>query len=98
MTSLERQVLDALPMTIYTVDLDGRITFMNRSWARFAQSNGAPQLGDEDTVIGTSIWEAIADVATREPIEQAMATLREGRSPGSFPAARRSRSGSSSCR
>ena len=44
MTSLERQVLDALPMTIYTVDLDGRITFMNRSWARFSQNNGAPQL------------------------------------------------------
>jgi signal transduction histidine kinase len=79
MTSLERQLLDALPMTIYTVDLDGRITFMNRSWARFAQSNGAPQLGDEDMVIGTSIWEAIADVATREQIEQAMAALREGR-------------------
>ena len=79
MPSLERQVLDALPMTIYTVDLDGRITFMNRSWARFAQSNGAPQLGEEDTVIGTSIWEAIADVATRDQIEQAMATLREGR-------------------
>ena len=79
MTSFERQVLDALPMTIYTVDLDGRITLMNRSWARFAQSNGAPQLGDEDTVIGTSIWEAIADIATREQIEQAMAALREGR-------------------
>ncbi|PYP75723.1 MAG: hypothetical protein DMD35_20785 [Gemmatimonadetes bacterium] len=79
MTSLERQVLDALPMTIYTVDLDGRITFMNRSWARFAQSNGAPQLGDEETVIGTSIWEAIADIASRDQIEQAMATLREGR-------------------
>ena len=79
MPSLERQVLDALPMTIYTVDLDGRITFMNRSWARFAQSNGAPQLGEEDAVIGTSIWEAIADVATRDQIEQAMAVLREGR-------------------
>ena len=79
MTSLERQVLDALPMTIYTVDLDGRITFMNRSWARFAQSNGAPQLGDEKSVIGTSIWDAIADAAPREQIEQAMATLREGR-------------------
>ena len=79
MTSLERQVLDALPMTIYTVDLDGRITFMNRSWARFAQSNGAPQLGDERAVIGTSIWDAIADAATRDQIEQAMATLREGR-------------------
>jgi signal transduction histidine kinase len=79
MPSLERQVLDALPMTIYTVDLDGRITFMNRSWARFAQSNGAPQPGLEDTVIGTSIWEAIADIVTRDQTEQAMATLREGR-------------------
>ena len=53
MPPLERQVLDALPITIYTVDLDGRITFMNRSWSRFAQSNGAPQLCDEGTVIGT---------------------------------------------
>jgi signal transduction histidine kinase len=79
MPPLERQVLDALPMTIYTVDLDGRITFMNRSWARFAQSNGAPQLCDERTVIGTSIWDAISDVATRDQIEQAMASLREGR-------------------
>src|SRR3954453_5494237 len=79
MTSLERQVLDALPMTIYTVDLDGRITFMNRSWARFAQSNGAPQLCDEDTVLGTSIWDAIADLPTRERIEAAIETLREGR-------------------
>jgi signal transduction histidine kinase len=79
MPPLERQVLDALPMTIYTVDLDGRITFMNRSWARFAQNNGAPQLGNEDAVIGTSIWDAIADLATRDQIEQAMATLREGR-------------------
>jgi signal transduction histidine kinase len=79
MTSLERQVLDALPMTIYTVDLDGRVTFMNRSSARLAQSNGAPQPGDEPAVIGASIWDAIADVATRDQVEQAMATLREGR-------------------
>ena len=48
MPPLERQVLDALPITVYTVDLDGRITFMNRSSARVAQSNGAPQLGDEE--------------------------------------------------
>jgi signal transduction histidine kinase len=81
MPLLERQVLDALPITIYTVDLDGRITFMNRSWTRFAQSNGAPQLCDEDTVLGTSIWDAISDVATREQIEAAMETLREGRAP-----------------
>ena len=77
--SLERQVLDALPITVYTVDLDGRITFVNRSWARLAQSNGAPPLGEDDTLIGTSILEALVDVATRDQIEQAMASLREGR-------------------
>lgn len=77
--ALERQVLDALPITVYTVDLDGRITFLNRSWARFAQTNGAPQLGDERAVLGASIWDAITDPAARTQIEQAMATLREGR-------------------
>ena len=77
--SLERQVLDALPITIYTVDLDGRITFLNRSWGRFAQANGAPQLCDERAMLGSSIWDAITDPAVRTQVEQAMATLREGR-------------------
>jgi signal transduction histidine kinase len=76
---LERQVLDALPITIYTVDLDGRITFTNRSSTRLAQSDGAPQLCDERAVVGASIWDAIIDSAVRPQLEQAMATLREGR-------------------
>jgi signal transduction histidine kinase len=75
----ERQVLDALPITIYTVDLDGRITFTNRSWARFAQSNGAPRLSDENAVLGSSIWDALTDATLRTQVEQAMAMLREGR-------------------
>jgi signal transduction histidine kinase len=77
--ALERQLLDALPITIYTVDLDGRITFTNRSWSRFANSNGAPQLCDDNAVIGASIWDAITDAGAREQVEQAMATLRTGR-------------------
>jgi signal transduction histidine kinase len=77
--ALERQVLDALPITIYTVDLEGRITFLNRSWTRFAQSNGAPQLCDSIAVIGASLWEAIREPAVRAQLEQAMQTLREGR-------------------
>ncbi|HEX7979777.1 MAG TPA: ATP-binding protein [Gemmatimonadaceae bacterium] len=81
MPPLERQVLDALPFTVYTVDLDGRITYMNHSTARAAQSNGAPPLGDEEAVIGVPVWNAIAGDATREQIEQAMATVREGRAP-----------------
>ena len=80
MQPLERRVLDALPITIYTVDLDGRITFLNRSWSRFAQSNGAPQLCDERAVLGASIWDAISDPAVRTQVEQAMTTLSEGRS------------------
>ena len=77
--AFERQVLDALPITIYTVDLDGRITFRNRSWTRFAQSNGAPELCDESAVIGTSLWDAFTDPAERAQLEQAMLALREGR-------------------
>lgn len=80
-TSLERQVLDALPITVYTVDLEGRITLLNRSWTRFAQSNGAPpQLCDEGAVLGASLWDSITDAAVRTQLEQAMVTLREGRS------------------
>ena len=81
MPPLERQVLDALPFTVYTADLEGRITYMNRSSARAAQSNGAPQPGDEEAVIGVPVWDAIAGAAPRDQIEQAMATVREGRAP-----------------
>src|SRR3954466_14166544 len=76
--SLERQVLDALPITVYSVDLEGRITFLNRSWSRFAQSNGAPQLCDQHAVLGASLWDAITDTAAREQVRQAMETLRAG--------------------
>ena len=65
--AFERTVLDALPLTVYTVDLDGRITSANRSWSRFAASNGAGHLADEATVAGTSIWDALLDSASREP-------------------------------
>jgi signal transduction histidine kinase len=77
--TIERLVLDAVPVTMYAVDLDGRITLTNRAWSRFAQAIGAPQLADETSVIGTSIWNAMSDVASREQIEHAMATLRAGR-------------------
>lgn len=76
---LERRVLDALPATIYTVDLEGCITFLNRAWSRFAQSNGAPQLCDERAVLGACIWDAIVDPVVRAQLEGAMATLRSGR-------------------
>src|SRR5258705_7551517 len=79
MPPLERHVLDALPSIVHAVDLDGRITYMNRSSTRFAPSNGASPIGDGDAAIGVPIWDVLADVATRDQMEQAMATLREGR-------------------
>lgn len=75
----ERQILDALPITVYTVDLDGRITFTNRSWSRFARANGAPELAEPADITGRSIWDSISDAASRAQIEEAMAVLRAGR-------------------
>lgn len=77
--ALERLVLDAVPVTVYAVDLDGRITLTNRAWSRFAQANDAPQLADEPSVLGMSIWNAMSDVTSRQQIEHAMAALRAGR-------------------
>jgi two-component system, NtrC family, sensor histidine kinase AtoS len=71
---LERRVLDALPITVYAVDLDGRVTFVNREGAR----------GDESSIVGAPIWDIIGDPAVRVPMEQAMAALREGRTAPSW--------------
>ena len=79
MQPFERRVLDALPITVYSVDLEGRLTFLNRSWSRFAQSNGAPQLCDENAVLGASLWDSIGDPVVRTQVEAAMTTLSEGR-------------------
>ncbi len=80
-TSLSRRVLDALPLTIYSIDLEGRITAANRSWSQYAENNGAAQLASESSMIGTSIFAAMADEAYREQIQRAMTLLREERAP-----------------
>jgi signal transduction histidine kinase len=77
----ERSVLDALPLTIYTTDLDGRITSMNRSWADFASANGGSALADAASMLGRSIWDAVSDRAAREQVERAMELLRTARVP-----------------
>ena len=74
-----RQVLDALPLTIYTVDLDGRITSANDAWSCFARENGAPQLAEERVVAGMSVLAAIGGDGERAQLERAMALLRTGR-------------------
>ncbi|HEX2781792.1 MAG TPA: ATP-binding protein [Gemmatimonadaceae bacterium] len=76
---LERRVLDALPNTVYSVDLEGRITSVNAAWGDFARGNGAPQIAVEDAVVGRVIWEATSDPAARAQIIGAMDELRSGR-------------------
>ncbi len=80
MDAFERRVLDALPLTIYTVDLEGRITSANRSWSQFARANGAPALAEEESLVGASLWTALEDPGARDQVERAMELLRSGRS------------------
>ncbi len=81
MTDFAQQVLDALPVTVYTVDLDGRITSANRSWSQFASENGAPALAREASVCGQSLWSSIDDPSYREQLREAMELLRLGKAP-----------------
>ena len=62
-------MLDALPITVYAVDLDGRITFVNR--------RDAPR-ADEHAALGSAIWDVVGGSAMRLQLEQAMASLRQG--------------------
>ena len=78
--SLERRVLDALPNTVYSVDLDGCITSVNRAWGDFARSNGAPQIASLDAVVGRPVFAATSDPMARDQIRRAMDELRAGRS------------------
>ncbi len=80
MDVFERRVLDALPLTVYTVDLEGCITSANRSWSQFARANGAPGLAEEKTLVGASLWSALGEGGARDQVERAMELLRTGRS------------------
>ena len=73
-----RRILDALPLTVWSVDLDGRITAANHSWSQFAIDNGAPSIAPEPAVLGCSVFDNVADDAARVQIERAMARLRDG--------------------
>ncbi|HYW32302.1 MAG TPA: ATP-binding protein [Gemmatimonas sp.] len=80
-TPFSRHVLDALPLTVWSIDLEGRITSANRSWSQFASANGAPGIAVEDDMIGRSVFDGLSDQASRDQIERAMALLAERRVP-----------------
>ncbi len=78
MSDLSFRILNSLAQTIYTTDLEGRITSANRSWSDFAQLNGAPALAMESSVRGRSLWEAFSDASYREQVRSAMEQLQRG--------------------
>src|SRR5688572_21428538 len=89
MDAFERRVLDALPLTVCTVDLEGCITSTNRSWSQFARVSGAPAARAAKAVVGKSLSSALGDSEVREHVEHAMTLLRTGRSQAvtwEFPA------------
>lgn len=78
MPVVERRILDALPFTIYVVDLEGRITHVNESWGQFACDNGAPLLAPEASMRGVSIWDTLPDRGATDQVKNAMAALTSG--------------------
>src|SRR5688572_4903792 len=78
---LERRIFDALPNTVYSIDLDGRITAVNEAWGGFARANGAPQIATQAAVVGKRIWDSVSDPVARDQITRAMDLLRAGRAP-----------------
>ena len=76
---MERQLLDALPATIHTLDLHGRLTSVHSATSRLGDEAGAPT--PPDTSIGKTIWEADDAGFSRDQVEHAMHHLRAGRAP-----------------
>ena len=67
-------------MTVYTTDLEGRLTSTNRSWSEYAAINGAPRLTEATRVCGQSLWSAIGDPAYTAQMHHALELLRSGAS------------------
>ncbi len=68
-------------MTIWSVDLEGRVTSTNRAWSQYAEDNGAPLIAPEAAVVGCSVFDSVADDASRDQILRAMTLLRHHRIP-----------------
>lgn len=66
-----------IPRIRYAIDAADKICFVDEAWARFAVANDGPEL-TRSAVIGTSLWDCIADHATRTLYQQVVARVRQG--------------------
>ena len=79
MATIEQRILDALPGIVCTVDLDGRVTGINRSRTRLAADLADLPIAREREPLGVPVHEALGPAGPREHLESAMALLRTGR-------------------
>jgi len=77
----EHALLDAIPVSIYALDLDGHLTSVRQAAARFSEDAGAPAIAIGDASRGTPIWDATRGTMSRDQIEHGMQLLRTGRAP-----------------
>ena len=73
----EHQLLDAIPVSIFALDLEGHVTSTHPVAQKFADDSSMPAaLGDD--VRGTLIWNALPGAMSREQFENGMRLLRTG--------------------
>jgi len=77
----EHALFDALPVSIYALDLGGHLTNVRHAPPRFSEDAGALTVAAGDGGRGTLIWEAMRDTMSRDQIEHGMQLLRTGRAP-----------------
>ena len=79
MATIEQRILDALPGLVCMVDLDGRVTGVNRPRTRLSTEMGELPIADVDDPLGMPVHEALATAGSREHLDSAMMLLRTGR-------------------
>ena len=77
----EHALLDALPVNIYALDLEGHLTSVRQAAPRFSEDGGAPTATIGDASRGAPIWDAMRGTMSRDQIEYGMQLLRTGRAP-----------------
>jgi signal transduction histidine kinase len=77
----EHALLDALPVSIYALDLGGHLTSVRQAAPRFSEDAGALTVTTGDGSRGRPIWDAMRDTMSRDQIEYGMQLLRTGRAP-----------------
>ena len=74
----ERHLLDAIPVSIFALDLDGHVTSAHPAASKFFDDGTLPLPSTLGDVRGTLIWNALPAAVSREQVESGMRLLRTG--------------------